>query len=69
MLVLSRKRREVIYIGDKIKITVTEIDGGKVRVDSRPPRRSLGADQGSPQTGVIRDEQAHHRWREQSLWR
>jgi carbon storage regulator len=37
MLVLSRKRNEVIMIGDDIKITVLEIRGDKVRLGITAP--------------------------------
>lgn len=32
MLVLSRKEGEAVYIGDDIKVTITRINGGKVRI-------------------------------------
>jgi carbon storage regulator len=38
MLVLSRKRGESIMIGADIKITIVDIDRGKVRVGIRCPR-------------------------------
>lgn len=38
MLVLSRKAGEAIYIGDNIKVVVTEISGGKVRLGFEAPK-------------------------------
>ncbi len=38
MLVLQRKRDEVIRIGDDITITVVEIRGDKVRIGISAPR-------------------------------
>lgn len=38
MLVLSRKRDEVICIGDDITITVVDIRGDKVRLGIKAPR-------------------------------
>lgn len=37
MLVLSRKREEVIMLGDDIRITVVEVRGGKVRIGIEAP--------------------------------
>ena len=37
MLVLSRQRDESIFIGDKIKITVVDIRGDKVRLGIEAP--------------------------------
>ena len=37
MLVLSRKKNEVILIGDNIKITVVDIRGDKVRLGIEAP--------------------------------
>jgi carbon storage regulator len=38
MLVLSRKRNEVICIGDTIRITVVDIDQGKIRLGIEAPK-------------------------------
>lgn len=38
MLVLSRKLGEVIFIGDSIKITVVDIERGKIRLGIEAPR-------------------------------
>jgi len=38
MLVLSRKNREAIHIGDDITITVIEIRGDKVRLGIEAPK-------------------------------
>ena len=38
MLVLSRKLGEKIYIGEKICITVVDIDRGKIRLGIEAPR-------------------------------
>ena len=38
MLVLSRKRMEVIRIGRNIQVTVLAIEGGKVRLGLDAPR-------------------------------
>lgn len=38
MLVLSRKLGEVIWIGDSIKLTVVQIDRGKIRLGITAPR-------------------------------
>ena len=38
MLVLSRKKNEVIRIGDNIKLMVIEIRGDKVRLGIEAPR-------------------------------
>jgi carbon storage regulator len=38
VLVLSRKQGEVIYIGDSIKITVVDIDRGKIRLGICAPK-------------------------------
>ena len=37
MLVLARKRGEVIYIGDEIRVVVQEIRGDKVRIGIQAP--------------------------------
>lgn len=42
MLLISRKLGEVIYIGDNIKLTVTEIGNTKVRIGiTAPPEISI----------------------------
>ena len=41
MLVLSRKRDEVIKIGDDIEITVVDIRGDKVRLGITAPREVM----------------------------
>lgn len=38
MLVLSRKKEEVIHIGDNIEIIVTQIQNGKVRLGIKAPK-------------------------------
>ena len=38
MLVLSRKKDEVIWIGDNIKLMVIEIRGDKVRIGIQAPK-------------------------------
>lgn len=38
MLVLSRKLNEVIFIGDNIRITVVDIDRGKIRLGIDCPK-------------------------------
>lgn len=38
MLVLSRKRGEVIRVGGEIEVTVVEIRGGKVRLGITAPK-------------------------------
>lgn len=38
MLVLSRKLRESIHIGDNVVVTVVEISGNKVRLGIEAPR-------------------------------
>lgn len=38
MLVLSRKLGEKIYVGDKIILTVVDIDRGKIRLGIEAPR-------------------------------
>lgn len=38
MLILTRKPRESIIIGDDIKITVTEVNGRQVRLAIHAPR-------------------------------
>jgi carbon storage regulator len=38
MLVLSRKKGEVIHIGDSIKLTVVDIGRGKVRLGIEAPK-------------------------------
>lgn len=38
MLILSRKQREAIQIGDSIEIVVTSIEGGRVRLAISAPR-------------------------------
>jgi len=40
MLVLSRQRDETIMIGDDIEVTVVDIRGDKVRLESMLPKRS-----------------------------
>lgn len=37
MLILSRRRHEVIVIGDDIRVTVTEIRGDRVRLGIQAP--------------------------------
>lgn len=37
MLVLSRKRGQVIVVGDDVRITVVEVDRGKVRLGIEAP--------------------------------
>jgi carbon storage regulator len=37
MLVLSRKENEVIFLGPDIKITIVDIDRGRVRVGIEAP--------------------------------
>ena len=37
MLVLSRKNGETIFIGDRIKVSVVKLDGGKVRLGVEAP--------------------------------
>lgn len=48
-LVLSRKRAEVILIGESIRVTVVQIKGNQVRLDVDAPRdiRVLRAELGS----------------------
>ena len=42
MLVLTRKRRESVMIGDDIEVTVLAIDGSKVRIGiAAPPEMSV----------------------------
>ena len=38
MLVLSRKMGETITIGDKIKVSVIKLDGGRVRLGVDAPK-------------------------------
>lgn len=37
MLVLSRRIRERIYVGDDVRITIVDIDRGKVRLGIEAP--------------------------------
>ena len=38
MLILSRYKGETIFIGDKIKITITDVHGENVRVGIEAPK-------------------------------
>ena len=38
MLVLSRKKNEVIHLGDNVKVVVVEIRGDKVRLGIEAPK-------------------------------
>ncbi len=50
MLVLSRKIGEVIWIGDTIKVTICDVQNGKVRVGISAPR----------DTPIMREELLNH---------
>ena len=46
MLVLSRKEGEVIWINDTVKITICQVDRGKVRIGIEAP----------PEMKILREE-------------
>lgn len=46
MLILSRNQNEAIHIGDDIKVVITEVKGGQVRVGIQAPKH----------VGVYREE-------------
>ena len=72
MLVLSRKIGEAIRIGDKIKIVVLEVNGGRVKLGFAAPRdvhirrggvpddsqfaKSATAVQSKPVVGLVTDD-------------
>ena len=52
MLVLSRKRNEVVWIGDDIWITVVSVEAGKVRLGFNAP------DEVKIRRGELKEKQA-----------
>lgn len=54
MLVLTRRKEEVIRVGDNIEIVVVEIDGGRVKIGVKAPpdviilRQELVKEEGRP---------------------
>lgn len=41
MLVITRREGETIHVGKDVKITITQVRGGKVRVGVEAPKETL----------------------------
>lgn len=41
MLVITRREGETIHVGKDVKITVTQVRGGKVRIGVEAPKETL----------------------------
>lgn len=63
MLILSRKERESVLVGDNIEITICRVSGGRVKLGFRAPHDvSIRRGELTPFVGLSEEEAGESEW-------